>query len=290
MRFESLVLATLIALACASAAAVSVTDDRGRAVAFDQPPARIVSLLPSLTETVCELGACDRLVGVDRYSNWPARVNSLPKLGGLEDAQLERIVSLKPDLVLAATSARVIGRLEALGIKVLALEPRSQGDTRRVLEAVAQAIGRPGAGNALWQTIDARIAAAARRVPAAQRGRSVYFEVAAAPYAAGESSFVGETLARLGLVNIVPAALGPFPKLNPEFIVRARPQIVMAASDNFATMARRPGWGALPALRVAHPCSFPATHYELMTRPGPRMGEAAEIIADCLVSLEVSRP
>ena len=80
-------------VAVATAAPVQVTDDRGRELTLAAPPQRIVSLLPSLTETVCELQACTRLVGTDRFSNWPAAVSALPKLGGLEDSQIERIVS-----------------------------------------------------------------------------------------------------------------------------------------------------------------------------------------------------
>ena len=80
-------------------------------------------LLPSLTETVCELGQCHRLVGVDRYSNHPAPVRSLPQVGGGVDPNVEAVVALKPDLVLAAISSRGIERLESLGSKVLALEP-----------------------------------------------------------------------------------------------------------------------------------------------------------------------
>ena len=96
---------------------LELRDDRGVAVKLDRSPQRIVSLLPSLTETICALGACDRLVGTDRFSNWPDSVTKLPKLGGIEDAQIERIVVLKPEVVLAWTSARVTDRLESLGIK-----------------------------------------------------------------------------------------------------------------------------------------------------------------------------
>ncbi|RYF62016.1 MAG: ABC transporter substrate-binding protein, partial [Comamonadaceae bacterium] len=78
---------------------LQITDDRGVAVRLAQPPQRIVSMLPSLTETVCELGACGRLVGVDRYSNWPGRVRTLPQVGGGLDPNVEAIVALKPDLV-----------------------------------------------------------------------------------------------------------------------------------------------------------------------------------------------
>ena len=266
-------------------AAVTLTDDRGRQVVLDRPVLRVVTLLPSLTETVCELQACDRLVGTDRYSNWPALVLALPKLGGLEDTQIERIVSLKPDLVLAAVSSRALDRLESLGLRVLALEAKSLPETRRVINTVAAALGKPGQGEQLWAQIERRIAAAAVRVPPALHGQRVYFEVSSAPYAAGESSFVGEMLTRLGLGNVVPAALGPFPKLNPEFVVRAQPDLVMASERNLAEMPKRPGWGAISALQRQRSCGFAETRYEILIRPGPRLAEAAELIADCLVKL-----
>ena len=259
-------------------------------MSFEQPPQRVISLLPSLTETVCELGACERLVGVDRFSNWPASVRALPRLGGLEDSQIERIVALKPDLVLTAVSARAIDRLEALGLPVLALEPRDWAGTRGVIERVAQALGDAAAGEKLVAGIETRIAAAAARVPQALRGRTVYFEVAANPYAAGEASFVGELLARLGLVNIVPATMGPFPQLNPEFVLRAQPALVMATAAAVAEMPGRPGWRSLTALQRGRVCGFAADAYDTLVRPGPRLGDAAEAIADCLVRLGTMRP
>ncbi len=273
---------------CASAASQAVIvldDDRGRRVELPAPPQRIVSLLPSLTETVCALQACSRLVGTDRFSNYPASVLALPKLGGLEDTQVERIVALKPDLVLAAGSSRAIDRLEALGLRVVALEPKSLQDTERVIGKVAHALGDAPAGPALWRSLQARVTAAAARVPAGLRGQKVYFEVASAPYAAGESSFIGENLARLGMGNVVPAALGPFPKLNPEFVVRAQPDLIMATSKALADMPARPGWNTLRALREQRHCGFPGERWDVLVRPGPRLAEAAELMADCLVGL-----
>lgn len=262
------------------------------AAAAAAAPPRIVSLLPSLTETVCALQACALLVGTDRYSNWPASVRALPKLGGIDDAQVERIVALRPDLVLAAPSSRVGARLSALGVEVLALASDSHQDVRHSIEQIAARLGEPARGAALWAGIEAALAAAAARVPPALRGQRVYFEVDEGAYAAGSSSFIGQTLQRLGLGNIVPASMGPFPKLNPEFIVREDPDLILAPARELAAMPRRPGWRGLSALRGpgVRGCGFDAADYELLIRPGPRLGEAAARVADCLAALPERRP
>jgi iron complex transport system substrate-binding protein len=266
-------------------ARIAIRDDRGITVTLDASPRRIVSLLPSLTESVCALGACDRLVGTDRFSNWPSRVEALPKLGGLDDAQIERIVALKPDVVLASTSARVMDRLESLGVRVIALESRNRADVRRTLTVLGQLLGLSPKAEEVWADIERDTRAAAMRVPAAERGQRVYFEIDPTPYAAGPDSFIGETLRGLGLGNAMPAALGPFPKLNPEFVVRTQPDIVMAVQAGVAEMPRRPGWSSLRALRAGRTCAFPSATYDLIVRPGPRMGEAAAALADCLTRL-----
>lgn len=277
-------LGTLMLVVCGPvmAAGVNVVDDRGVSVSLSAPPSRIVTLLPSLTETVCELGACSRLVGTDRYSNHPAAVRSLPKTGGLDDANVEMIVSLRPDVVLLAVSSRVIDRLEGLGLKVVALEPKTYEDVRRVAGKVSQVLGQGRAGERLWARLEAQVAEAARSVPASARGLSVYYEIDSAPYAAGESSFIGHTLSRLGAVNIVPVKLGPFPKLNPEYVVRADPQVIMVSAKGGLDLSSRPGWSRIRAIKSGHVCTFSGEQGDVMSRPGPRMGEAARIMADCL--------
>lgn len=270
-------------------AQITLTDDRGAALALRAPPQRIVSLLPSLTESVCALGACSRLVGTDRFSNSPDSVIALPKLGGIDDAQIERIVALRPDVVLLSPSTRVSDRLDSLGLKVLVLEARDHADVKRSLTLLAQMLGTPHEAERVWATIERDLRSATARVPAALRGKRVYFEVDATPYAAGAGSFIGETLARLGLANAVPAEFGPFPKLNPEYVVRIQPDIVMAGDRNLADMPRRPGWSALRALKNGHSCGFGLERYELLVRPGPRMGEAALALADCLVAISKVR-
>jgi iron complex transport system substrate-binding protein len=280
-----IVIALLLCGHAAAGAQISVRDDRGATVVLPASPQRIVSLLPSLTESVCALGGCARLVGTDRFSNSPTSVRALPKLGGLEDAQIERVAALRPDVVLAAPSARAIDRLEALGLKVLVLESRDHADVQRTLKTLAQLLGAPAEADKVWSAIERELVDAAARVPPRLRGQRVYFEVDATPYAAGAGSFIGETLAQLGLANIVPNELGPFPKLNPEFVVRAQPDLVIAQRANLAEMPKRPGWAGLRALRSGSVCGFEPAAYELLIRPGPRMGEAAQSLAACLAAL-----
>ena len=279
------------AAGAAAAAGIRIVDDRGVAVDFAQSPQRIVSLLPSLTETVCALDACDRLVGVDRWSNWPAPVRALPRLGGLDDVQVEALLRLRPDVVLAALSHRTLARLEALGLRVVALQTERHADVQRVLATVAALLGESARGEQAWARVQQQLAQAAARMPPALHGATVYFEIASTPHAAGADSFIGQTLAALGLHNIVPPALGPFPQVNPEFVVRARPDLLVAIAREARTLAQRPGWAALPALRagrVCAPAEGPA--WELLVRPGPRLGEAALALADCLAALPAPLP
>lgn len=265
-----------------AAAPLQVSDDRGVVVTFAQTPQRIVSLLPSLSETVCELGQCQRLVGVDRYSDFPLSLRALPQVGGGLDPNIEAIVALKPDVVLMATSSRAGERLQSLGIKVVALEPKSHADVKRVLEKIGQVLQVPDAQR-VWRVIDAGVAAAAQSLPASVKQTRVYFEVNRAPYGAGESSFIGETLSRLGAKNIVPASLGPFPKLNPEFVVRANPDVIMVGDRNYAGMEGRPGWPSIRAIKEHRVCVFTVAQSDVVVRPGPRMAEGARLMAQCLL-------
>jgi iron complex transport system substrate-binding protein len=268
--------------AAQSAGAVQVTDDLGARVEFPRPPQRIVSLLPSLTEFVCALDACGRLVGVDDYSNHPASVRALPHVGGLEDARIESIVALRPDLVLAPTSSRALERLQSLGLTVLALEPRTFADVQRVLRLLGPVLGVADAEQ-VWRGIEQDVQAAARSLPPALRGTRVYFEVSSVPHAASESSFIGELLARMEVRNIVPGELGPFPKLNPEFVVRADPQVIMLAGESEAPrLAGRPGWQRIRALRDGRVCAFNRQEADVLVRAGPRMAQGAALMVRCL--------
>ena len=282
-RWLTLLLAGCSLWASASAWSLTLPDDRGRPVTLARTPQRIVSLLPSLTEMVCQLDQCQRLVGVDRYSNWPESVKQLPRVGGGLDPNIEAIVALRPDVVLMATSSRASARLEQLGLAVVALEPKTHADVQRVMGKLGQVLAVPDAQR-VWRHIDAAVEAAAQSVPPAARGVRVYFEVNRGPYGAGASSFIGETLTRLGARNILPASLGPFPKLNPEFVVRADPDLIMVGARSVEGLTERPGWSSLRALREQRLCVFPPEDADVLVRPGPRMAEGARIMARCLAS------
>ncbi len=269
-------------LAVQASGATEVVDDRGVRLQLARPPQRIVALLPSLTEMVCALGQCERLVAVDRYSNFPDSVRALPTVGGGLDPQIEAIVALRPDLVLMASSSPAAARLQSLGLSVAALEPKNYADVQRVLQTLGLLLAVPHAPR-LWRDIESGVDAAARSIPQSLRNQRVYFEVNGGPYAAGEASFIGETLTRLGLRNIVPATLGPFPKINPEFVVRADPDLVMVGDGSEAAMAQRPGWAAMRAIQARRICIFSPDQSDTLVRPGPRMADAARVLAQCVL-------
>lgn len=272
-----------LVLLVSAASATTVQDDRRQALQIPLPPQRIVSLLPSLTETVCALGACSRLAGLDRYSNWPESVRDLPRVGGGLDPSIESILALKPDLVLAAGSTRGAERLEALGLTVLRLEPRTHADARRVLRTVGQALHLPSAqAERVWREIEAGVQTAAQSLSPRARTLRVYFEVSPAPYGASESSFIGETLTRMGVGNILSGSMGPFPLVNPELVVRTQPDVIMVGDSSRAIMAHRPGWSNLRAMQEGRICVFKPEESDMLVRAGPRLAEGARRMAECL--------
>ena len=249
-----------------------------------KPAQRIISLLPSLTETVCALGACNRLVGIDRYSNWPESIAKLPRMGGGIDPNIESIVALKPDLVLMAGSARGIERLKSLGLTVLTLEPKNYADVQLALGVVGKALGVPSKdSDRVWRDINAQVEEISKSVPQYAKAQRVYFEVSPVPFGAGENSFIGETLQKLGAKNILPAAMGLFPQVSPEFVVRAQPDIIMVGDSNLSDMQARPGWTNLSAIRTGRVCTFTSKESDVLVRPGPRMVEASRLMSQCLV-------
>jgi iron complex transport system substrate-binding protein len=224
-------------------------------------------------------------VGTDNYADWPSSVKQLPKLGGLYDTSVEAIIKLKPDVVLAGKSSRIISRLESLGIKVVALEPQSLSDVQRSMRTVAHVLQLPQpdeAADRLWKQALQAIASAAQKIPASAQGASFYFEASTGGYAASESSFIGGIMKQLGLKNTVTVDMGSFPQVNPEFVVRSNPQWIFLAEPMAQSLDKRPGWSVIQAVKLGQVCAFTPEQGNVLVRPGPRMGEAATILVACL--------
>ena len=277
----------LVCVICApftAAAAATWRDDLGRQVTLERPPQRVITMLPSLTETVCELGLCARLVATDSYSNWPASVLALPKVGGLDDAAIEAIVALKPDLVVLSRSERTTSRLAALGVATFVIETQTSADVARNIVRIADLLGVSERAAPLNDRRSRAIAAVVEqaRLKRPGSGPRVYFEIDSAPYAAGPTSFIGEMLSQLGAINVLAPELGPFPKLNPEYVVRQNPDVIMTLPSAAGRLADRPGWNTIRAVREHRVCVFSAGDRDLITRPGPRMVEGLRVLADCL--------
>jgi len=280
-------LALVCALACGivGAAPVVLVDTAHQQHRFDHPPERIASLLPALTETICKLGECSHLVVVDRYSNWPASVARLPKAGGLEDIDVEQIVAARPDVVLLGNEPRVEERLQSLGLVVFELETETYADIGRNVSVLGAMLGVPQRAARLNGQIGHSVAAVAAATRARLSGHAprVYFEVDPAPYGAGPQSFMGQMLGRVGALNILPASLGPFPRLNPEYIVRANPDVILVSAADASQLPHRPGWDRIRAVRQNRICTFPPDVRDTIVRPGPRVAEGFEALSRCLL-------
>jgi iron complex transport system substrate-binding protein len=282
-----MLLALFFATHVLAADPIVLTDAGHRELRFAEPPRRIVSLLPSLTESVCELGECSRLVATDSFSNWPASVRSLPKAGGLEDVQVEQVLRVKPDVVLLLRAPQVEEQLHSLGIVTFEFESETYPDIARNITTLGILLGVPERARSLNARIEksvAEITSEAQR-QLARRAPLVYYEVDDGPYGAGPESFIGAELRRLGARNILTSDLGPFPKLNPEYVVRADPDVIFIAPNEAPNLANRPGWEKIRAVREQRICSFTPDVRDTVIRPGPRMPVGLKALADCLIRM-----
>jgi iron complex transport system substrate-binding protein len=270
--------------AAVPAGGIVLRDDLAREVVLARPAQRIVSLLPSLTETICALGACGRLVATDRYSDWPSQVKALPKTGGLDDAEIEEIVRLKPDLVVLSRTQRITERLKELGVESFALDTQTYGAIAHVVTTLGEILGLPERANLLNRQIELAVNEIGTHALVRRHGTAptVYAEVDGAPYAAGPESFIGKLLSMLGTRNIVTPELGPFPKLNPEYVVRHDPDVIMELHTDVPPLRERPGWSQIRAVRDLRVCSFAPAVIDTLTRPGPRIADGMRAMEDCL--------
>lgn len=266
---------------------MALTDDAGREITIDAEPGRIVSLAPSNTEIVCALDACDRLVGVTDFDDYPAEVAEIDKVVTMAQVDVEAVVAAEPDLVLAAgnelTPTTVIDQLSELGLPVLVLYPESLDEVTADIQLVGAAIGRGDAAGEIVRDIDERIAAVREAVAGLDRPRTFY-EVSVfegSIYTAGDGSFLASLIDTAGGEPITGDALSTSIQL--EDLVAADPELILLGDATYdpsvtpESVAARPGWGTMTAVREGS--VLVVTDDVLITRPGPRIIDGLEALA-----------
>ncbi|WP_075833805.1 ABC transporter substrate-binding protein [Deinococcus marmoris] len=259
----------LASLAGATTYPLTLTDDLGRKVTLKAEPQRIVSMLPSDSETLCAIGACDKLVGVDDYSDYPQQVTKLPKMGGLYDPKIEAIVGQRPDLVLVSKYGKIAESLTQAGITVIAVNPETYEEVFSKTLVLGKIVNREAQAKNLVTGMRRDIAKIEILTKNAVKKPTAYYEVDPTPYSIGPNSFMGVLLTKAGARNIIPASMGDFPKVDPEFIVKANPQFILGVDAK--TAAARPGWSSMTAIKSGKAMALPKGLDTIFSRPGPRM-------------------
>lgn len=271
-----------VLLALALAFPLTVTDDLGRTVTVKAPPKRIVTMLPSVTETVCALGACDRLVATDDYSDWPERVKGLPKAGGLYNPNPELIVSLKPDLVLVSKYGKLYETLERAGLTVYAVRTETYEDIFKTVRTLGRLLGLASEAERLVAQIQKEVYQEEARAAKAKGRPRVYYEIDPTPYTVGPESFIGVLIQKARGVNIIPKELGLFPKISPELVLEKNPEVIVATYPGaLETIRKRPGWDRIAAVRQGRICFYTGGEDNLLSRPGPRVAQGLRLLVDC---------
>jgi iron complex transport system substrate-binding protein len=279
-------LVVCLAAAAVGAAPLELRDDAGTLHRLEQPAARVIALAPHLSELVFAAGAGATLVGRDSWSDHPLAVRAVVDVGDAFRLDLERIVTLRPDIVLAwggGTPPATIAKLHELGLRVVVLKPRTLDDPARHLELIGALTGHR----------EESLAAAAhyRQALAALRAREahaaplrVFYQVNEQPlYTVNGLAPLGQVIALCGGVNPF-AALAPLaPVVSEEAVIAADPQVILSASGEGGSLAAlRAHWGRWPTLAATRRGAFHALDADLVTRPGPRLPEGAAALCAAL--------
>jgi iron complex transport system substrate-binding protein len=270
---------------------VTLTDDAGRELEIAAEPQRIVSLAPSNTEIVCALDACDRLVGVTDFDDFPPSVAEIDKVVVNATVDVELVVAAEPDLVLAAgnelTPSAVIEQLDGLGLSVLVLYPETLEEVYADIELIGSALDRADEAGAVVGDMEERVADVVAAVEGADAPLTLYevFHSEGTTYTAGESSFLASLISLAGAEPLTGDAQGV---ITAEELVAADPQLILLGAASYdpslgepeaalETVAARPGWGELTA--VLEGAVVPYFDDIVTTRPGPRIVDGLESLA-----------
>lgn len=280
----SLTLLGVVLLSGRIALALSVQDDVGHTVVFEQPPTRIVSLSPGLTEILFALGLDDQVVGVSDFCDYPPAARAKPKVGGVIP-NLEAIVALRPDLVVGTGGVAMsdfVRRLERLRIPAMGLESAS-------IEAVFSRILLLGTMTARERAAAELVASLRDRLQAMPRAWTdrvprVLYLVEEEPYmTVGPGSFLYDVIVKAGGRPMAGAPNETYPRIGLEAILRFDPEVMLFADDSDAGMAPRVArwarWRTISAVRNGRLYGIPR---DFVNRPGPRVVDAVEFVAKTL--------
>lgn len=251
---------------------ITITDDAGTEISLDKPAERVVSLAPSTTEDMFAIGADDRLVGVSDFCDYPDAAKEIEKVGGFADPNVEKIVSLKPDLVLAVMGVQTeaVEQLKQLGVPVCVLDPVTLDGVFDALGKLGTLVGADEAANALVDELKTATADIEARV-AGLDSPTVFFEIYSKPLmTAGAGTLIDDLIARARGANLGSAAGEGYIEYGEEVLIKEDPAVYIAVSgsqDDPGDVARRPGYDALAAVRDGRVYIIDDN---LVTRSGPR--------------------
>ncbi len=284
---RAFLLAAITFLFCSAPlrAQVSVVDDIQRTVSLRAPAARVISLAPSITESLFAIGAGDRVVGVTDYCDYPAGARQRPRVGGMINPNMEAVVALKPDLIVMSMEGNIrddFRRLTDLGFPVLVTNPRT-------FEGIYRSIGQLGTMTGCADSAAHLIAAlrsreSALRKQAGNGGVRTLLVVSVQPLlVAGRNTFIHELLEAAGAVNLAAYARGNYPAYSRETVIANNPDVILVTSDAVAdpsSLTRLfPEWQIVAAVR--HGRTY-RVNSDLVTRPGPRALDALESLVHIL--------
>ncbi|MDH4189266.1 MAG: cobalamin-binding protein [Betaproteobacteria bacterium] len=288
MRRAATLLLTLAGVCAGTslAAQIRVTDARGHAVMLDRPAQRIISLAPHITELLFAAGAGDRVVGVVDYSDYPEAAKHLPRIGNLRALDLERIVALKPDLVvvwLHGSSMRQLDRVAALGLPIFHSEPRRLEDVAIELDRLGVLAGTEVAAARAAQAYRARLAGLRARY-AGRRPIDVFYQVWTRPLlTVNDQHLISRVLRLCGGRNVFGALAPLVPEVSIEAVVVANPRAILTASvapeyDREA-LALWHDWPRIAAVARGNLYTIDA---DLISRDTPRILDAAQAVCERL--------
>lgn len=260
-----------------------VTDQLGRSVALSDNPQRVVSLAPSITEIIYELGQEHRLSGVTRFSDFPSEAAKLPKVGSFVQLDLERIVALKPDLCLSTKDGNpraVVERLESLQIPVYVVNPRDMDSMMKTVVEIGVLLNADQKAKTLAQKMRSRIQKVERLVAKASNRPRVFYQVGIFPIvSAGSNTFIHELILLAGGKNLA-AGLTAYPRFSREQVLALSPEVFiissMAKGEVFERVKKEwSRWTDIPAVRNQQ---IFLVDSNLFDRPTPRLLDGLKLL------------